>query len=110
MRRSEPNRNGAFMRQESDPEEICRAPRGGTSALQTLECSLDPLTFSLPLRQALLMLLQHMGRRFGGEVRIVELLLGLGDFAFDLLEFLRQACLLRRYINQAFHRQKKSVV
>src|ERR1035437_5271932 len=101
MRRSEPNRNGAFMRQESDPEETCRAPGGGTSALQTLQRSLDPLTFSLPLGQALLMLLQHMGRRFGGEVRIVELLLGLGDFAFDLLQLLREARLLRHHAYQA---------
>ena len=44
--------------------------------------------FGLPLRQTLPMLLQHMRRGFGREVRVVQLLLGLGDFAFDLLEFL----------------------
>ena len=76
---------------------------GSTS--QGLEGGFGPGLLGLPLRQALAVLLEHLRGGFGGEVRVVELLAGLGNFRLDFLEFLGQAGLFGGGIDLAFERQ-----
>ncbi len=66
---------------------------------------LGPCSLCLQIGQTLAVLLQHVRRGFGGKVRVVELLPGLGDFTLDLLEFLGEAGRLGGGINLTFERE-----